>query len=198
MARRPRSTTAFTAGRRGASGDVCLQTLAEKGTSDIHMIDSTTAKAHRSAAGGKGGPILQAIGRSRGGRTTKIHAVVDGCGRPIALKITPGQRGDAPVAADLIAPLPPSLLCAADTAYDSDALRRFLIERGTRPVIPQQPDQKAHPALRSQRLQATKHHRAQLLSPQGLAAHRNPDTTNSQPTSLQLATWQQSSSGGSD
>ena len=31
--------------------------LAENGSSDIHMIDSTTAKAHRSAAGGKGGPI---------------------------------------------------------------------------------------------------------------------------------------------
>jgi transposase len=30
--------------------------LAENGASDIHMIDSTTAKAHRSAAGGKGGP----------------------------------------------------------------------------------------------------------------------------------------------
>ena len=90
----------------------------------------------------KRGAELQAIGRSRGGRTTKIHAVVDGCGRPVALKITPGQRGDAPVAADLIAPLPPSLLCAADTAYDSDALRRFLIERGTRPVIPNNPTRK--------------------------------------------------------
>ena len=90
----------------------------------------------------KRGADIQAIGRSRGGRTTKIHAVVDGCGRPIALKITPGQRGDAPVAADLIAPLPPSLLCAADTAYDSDALRRFLIERGTRPVIPNNPTRK--------------------------------------------------------
>jgi putative transposase len=57
---------------------------------DIHMIDSTTAKAHRSAAGGT---EEQAIGRSRGGRTTKIHAVVDGQGRPLAFEITPGQRG---------------------------------------------------------------------------------------------------------
>lgn len=30
--------------------------LIETGDSEIHMIDSTTAKAHRSAAGGKGGP----------------------------------------------------------------------------------------------------------------------------------------------
>ncbi|SCB52190.1 transposase, partial [Rhizobium lusitanum] len=54
----------------------------------------------------------------------------------------PGQRGDAPIAANLLAPLPPSRLCAADTAYDSDAFRRFLIQRGTCPVIPNNPTRK--------------------------------------------------------
>jgi transposase len=94
----------------------------------------------------KRGADNQAIGRSRGGRTTKIHAVVDGCGRPLALEITPGQRGDAPIARALLDPLPPARLCAADTAYDSDALRQFLIERGTRPVIPNNPTRKhLHP-----------------------------------------------------
>ncbi|MGO6733668.1 transposase, partial [Rhizobium ruizarguesonis] len=68
----------------------------------------------------KRGADAEAIGRSRGGRSTKIHAVVDGCGRPIALRITPGQRGDAPVAVPLLTRLPASRLCAADTAYDSD------------------------------------------------------------------------------
>ncbi|WP_446737594.1 hypothetical protein [Rhizobium sp. CFBP 8762] len=42
-----------------------------------------------------------------------MHAVVDSRGRPIALLITPGQRGDAPVAIPLLEPLPPSRLCAA-------------------------------------------------------------------------------------
>jgi putative transposase len=43
-------------------------------------------------------------------------------------------------------PLPPARLCAADTAYDSDRLRLFLIERGTRPVIPNNPRRKhLHP-----------------------------------------------------
>ena len=37
------------------------------------LIDSSAVKAHRSASGGKG-ELNQAIGRSRGGRTTKIHA----------------------------------------------------------------------------------------------------------------------------
>jgi transposase len=90
----------------------------------------------------KRGADGEAIGRSRGGRSTKIHAVVDGCGRPIALCITPGQRGDAPVAIPILTSLPPSRLCAADTAYDSKALRDFLIERGTQPVIPNNPTRK--------------------------------------------------------
>jgi transposase len=94
----------------------------------------------------KRGANAQAIGRSRGGRSTKIHAVVDGRGCLIALQITPGQRGDAPVAAPLLATLPPSRLCAADTAYDSNALRNFLIQRGTKPVIPNNPTRKhIHP-----------------------------------------------------
>ncbi|TAZ52398.1 IS5 family transposase [Rhizobium ruizarguesonis] len=119
-----------------------FEALAQTTDRDLHMIDSTTAKAHRSAAGGKGGPDAEAIGRSRGGRSTKIHAVVDGCGHPIALRITPGQRGDAPVAVPLLTPLPASRLCAADTAYDSDTLRDFLTARGTQPVIPNNPTRK--------------------------------------------------------
>lgn len=74
---------------------------------DFQAIASTTAKAHRSAAGGKGGADAQAIGRSRGGRTTKIHAVCDGAGRAIAFEVTPGQRGDVRVAAALPGPLAP-------------------------------------------------------------------------------------------
>ena len=70
------------------------------------------------------------------------RAGVDGGGRPLAFEITPGQRGDSPIATTLLGPLPPSSLCAADTAYDSDALRRFLIDRGTLPVIPNNPTRK--------------------------------------------------------
>ena len=42
--------------------------------------------------------------------------------------------------------MPPARLCAADTAYDSNGLRRFLLERGTLPVIPNNPTRKRfHP-----------------------------------------------------
>ena len=96
--------------------------------------------------GRKRGAEAQAIGRSRGGRTTKIHAIVDSCGRPIALEVTPGQLGDVRVALALISAVPPGRRLAGDAAYDSDGLRRLLIERGTLPVIPNNPTRKRqHP-----------------------------------------------------
>ena len=60
---------------------------------DVQCIDSTTAKAHRCAAGGKG-PDAQAISKSTGERTTKVHTVVDGDGRIIAFELTGGNRHD--------------------------------------------------------------------------------------------------------
>lgn len=60
--------------------------------------------------------------------------------------LSAGQRGDAPLAPTLIEALPAARICAADTAYDSDALRQFLITRGTLPVIPNHPTRKhRHP-----------------------------------------------------
>ena len=67
--------------KKGVWRDV--QALAASGgpLSEEIMLDSTHAKAHRCAAGEKGAP-REAMSRSRGGRTTKIHAVVDGQGGP--------------------------------------------------------------------------------------------------------------------
>ena len=70
------------------------------------------------------------MGRSRGGLTTKIHALVDACGLPIALKLTEGQAHDGRSAADMLATLGAGDILLADSAYDSDALRRSLAERG--------------------------------------------------------------------
>jgi transposase len=84
----------------------------------------------------------QAIGRSRGGRTTKIHAVVDGDGRIVGFELTGGNRHDIKPAATLIEPLPPAKSLLGDAAYDSDAFRAFLTDRGTTPVIKQNPTRK--------------------------------------------------------
>jgi transposase len=110
------------------------------------MVKPSTARPPRPTARRRAerGAEAQAIGRSRGGRTTKIHAIVDARGRPIAIEVTPGHRGDVRVATALISAVPAGACLAADTAYDSDGLRRFLLERGTVPVIPNNPTRKRH------------------------------------------------------
>ena len=70
------------------------------------------------------------MGRSRGGLTTKIHALVDANGLPIALKLTEGQAHDGRSAADMFDTVGPGHILLADRAYDSDALRRSLKDRG--------------------------------------------------------------------
>src|SRR3982750_240621 len=62
----------------------------------VQMLDSTIVRAHVSAAGAKGGQDGQALGRSRGGFSTKIHLKADLDGRPLAFHLTEGQAGDSP------------------------------------------------------------------------------------------------------
>jgi transposase len=70
------------------------------------------------------------MGRSRGGLTTKIHALFDAHGLPITLKLTEGQAHDGRSAADMLNRLGDGDVLLADRAYDSDTLRHALAERG--------------------------------------------------------------------
>jgi transposase len=70
------------------------------------------------------------MGRSRGGLTTKIHALVDADGLPIALKLTPGQAHDGRSGEDMLEGLGRGQTLLADRGYDSDALRARLAARG--------------------------------------------------------------------
>jgi transposase len=80
----------------------------------------------------------QALGRSRGGLSTKVHMAVRGLGCPVRFALTAGQRGDAPQADALIADLPADIVMA-DAAYDSDRLRSAIAEKGAVAVIPNNP-----------------------------------------------------------
>jgi transposase len=84
----------------------------------------------------KRGEQKQAVGRSRGGRNTKIHALADAKGRLLAILLTGGEAHDCPVAERLIRRAKPAKRMLGDKAYDSAELRDELDERGTKPVIP--------------------------------------------------------------
>jgi len=88
--------------------------------------------------GGRGerGEQKQAVGRSRGGRNTKIHALADAKGRLLAILLTGGEAHDCPVAERLIRRVKPPKKMLGDKAYDSAELRAHLDQRGTKPVIP--------------------------------------------------------------
>jgi len=92
--------------------------------------------------GRKRGEQKQAVGRSRGGRNTKIHALADAKGRLIAILLTGGEAHDCPVAERLIRRVKPPKRMLGDKAYDSAELREELDERGTRPVIPNRSNRK--------------------------------------------------------
>ena len=73
--------------------------------------------------------------------TTKIHAIVDALGNPVALSLTPGQAADITQAEPLLDQIDPEALLA-DKGYDSDALVETLIERGITLVIPPKANRK--------------------------------------------------------
>ena len=70
-----------------------FEVLASDADNEYAMIDSTIVRAHQHSAGAqkKGRHDDQAIGRSKGGLTTKIHAICDVLGNPTAFHLTPGQ-----------------------------------------------------------------------------------------------------------
>lgn len=70
------------------------------------------------------------MGRSRGGLTTKIHALVDANGLPVVLKLTEGQAHDGRSATDMLDDVSSGQILLADRAYDSNALRDAMQARG--------------------------------------------------------------------
>ncbi|WP_327722742.1 IS5 family transposase [Streptomyces sp. NBC_00490] len=126
-------------------------------------LHSTVCRAHQHAAGArkkKGAPDRaepddHALGRSRGGLSTKVHLASDIRARPLALRVTTGQAGDAPASETVSAsirvprsgpgrPRTRPVAVLADRAYSSRAIRIHLRRRGIHAVIPQPSDQVGH------------------------------------------------------
>ena len=85
----------------------------------------------------KGDQDAQALGRSRGGFTTKLHARCDGQGRPLCFVLTPGQAHDVQGFAPLFRMLAERVeALLADKGYDADAIRDTLAKADVEAVIP--------------------------------------------------------------
>jgi len=114
----------------------------------VHHVDGSVIRAHQHAAGAVGSePESEALGRSQGGFSTKIHLRVEGNGKPITFRLTAGQRHEATQFELLMEQgivkrpgvgrpkLRPTRV-VGDKAYSSGKIRRYLRRRGIRITIP--------------------------------------------------------------
>lgn len=119
-----------------------LQFCVEDPDLESVMIDATIVRAHACAAG-YGEQKTEALGRSKGGFTTKIHVKVDALGNPLKLILTPGQHHDITQAEALLEETRGSNVIG-DKGYDSDPLREAIKKNGCTPVIPPKSNRKEH------------------------------------------------------
>ena len=126
---------------RGGVFDRIFERVSEEPDFEYVLIDGTIVTAHQKASGAKGGTQNQAIGRSRGGLTTKIVALVDALGALVRFVLLPGQRHDTVGVAPLIEGIDFGALLG-DKAFDVDWLRAELDARGAIAVIPPKANRK--------------------------------------------------------
>ena len=113
--------TRFSRWARTGIWERVFDTLAEDADHEYAMLDSTIVRAHQHSAGAlkkRGGD--QAIGRSKGGLSTKIHALTDALGNPTGFFLSGGQASDLAGADHLLPGLEADALLA-DQASDADA-----------------------------------------------------------------------------
>jgi transposase len=99
-----------------------------------------TSAQRRSAQ--KDGRTDEAIGRSRGGLSTKIHATVDALGNPTGFALSPGQAHDLE-GADALLPSLAAQALIADKAFDAEErVLKSLEQAGKTAVIPPKANRK--------------------------------------------------------
>ncbi|HNI20903.1 MAG TPA: IS5 family transposase, partial [Nitrospira sp.] len=115
-----------------------FEAVSQEPDMEYAMVDATIVKVHRHGQGAKGGPESQAIGRSRGGMSTKILALCDALGNLVRFVLMPGQRHDSKGVQELIDGIEFGALLA-DKAFDANWLIEELEKRGAQVVISQMP-----------------------------------------------------------
>ncbi|WP_422821999.1 IS5 family transposase [Vreelandella subglaciescola] len=119
-----------------------FDTLADDPDLEQLMIDGSIVRVHQQGAAKKA-QNAEAMGTSRGGLSTKIHAAVDALGNPVRLVLTPGQASEYGAAPALLDGFSPQAVLG-DKGYDSTALRDLIQAVGAEPVIPPKKNRLAH------------------------------------------------------
>ena len=123
--------------QQGVFDNLFDQLIAKRGVGSL-IVDGTIVAVHQDGTGARkiyGGPEAQAIGKSRGGRTTKIIAACDEDGNVFNLLVVPGNHNESPYTAQLIQDIEADFFIA-DKAYDADDLLNEIAQRQTEVVVP--------------------------------------------------------------
>lgn len=113
-----------------------LKTIVKRSGSRVRLVDGTHMVAHQSAANPRGGAQAQAMGKTRGGRNTKLMVVTDLQGRALSMKLIPGQAYEGAHVIELLEEEDGAVLLVGDKGFDSDKLRAALEALGHRHCIP--------------------------------------------------------------
>lgn len=124
-------------------------------TGKERSLDASHIKVHQDANTKE--PENEAIGKTRGGRNTKLHAVVDSAGHAVRLFLTAGQVNDCTQASLMTSDLREGEELLADKAYDVDALRKEMTERGVAVCIPPKSNRRK-PATYDKETYKRRHH----------------------------------------
>ena len=133
----PRTTcySRFVRWRRAGVWDQIMEALAADHDAAVQMIDTSVVRVHQHGAC-IAGNREQDMGRSRGGLTSKVHAVVDANRLPVRLGLSPGEAHDNRLCPVLLAGLRPRTMVLADRGYDADWIREFVNQQGAWANIP--------------------------------------------------------------
>ena len=125
----------FVRWRQAGVWDRLMNALAAGHDGAVQMIDASVVRVHQHGSC-IAGNAEQHMGRSRGGLTSKIHAVVDANGLPVHLGLTPGEAHDNRLCPVLLNGLRPRTMLLADRGYDADWIRALVGQQGAWANIP--------------------------------------------------------------
>lgn len=131
----------------------------QEGLGSVWMVDGSIVRAHHASVGGSKNtsvdPKENALGRSRGGYSSKLHIACDDEGVPVGIVVTPGQINEPTVFHQLMASVPFSLrrhanrpeALAGDKAYVAGYIFQWLEKLGIENVIPNRKNENKNPTF---------------------------------------------------
>lgn len=125
----------FVRWRRAGVWTAIINSLSSAYDAAVQMIDTSIVRVHQHGACIDRNR-KQCMGRSRGGLTSKIHALVDANGLPVRLALTPGEAHDNRLAGKLLSRMKPESMLQADRGYDADWIRELARKKGDWANIP--------------------------------------------------------------